>query len=245
MKDFIEELGKKEKHHFILIDPDKQSPLESLRVAEFAEKRGSSVIMVGGSTVKDKATVYRTVKKIKSVVGIPVILFPNRAEAISQNADYIFFMTLMNSLELRLLRGEQLKGAPLVKKWAIKPIPMGYIIVSTSNNPTTVERMVELDRIKETDVEKLVDYALMSEYIGKKCVYLEAGSGAEKPIPNEMISAVKKALTIPVIVGGGIRDASVAVEKLKAGADVIVTGTVGEENLKTLGGIISAIKKIK
>jgi phosphoglycerol geranylgeranyltransferase len=120
---------------------------------------------------------------------------------------------------------------------------MGYIVVSMSKTPTTVEKVASLDRIGETDIEKAVNYALAAKYLNLQCIYLEAGSGAEKPVPNEMIKAVRKEVNIPIIVGGGIRDGKTAREKTDAGADIIVNGSVSEENSARIRGIIEAIKK--
>ncbi|MFH1126184.1 MAG: phosphoglycerol geranylgeranyltransferase, partial [Candidatus Altiarchaeota archaeon] len=159
-----------------------------------------------------------------------------------QSADFVFWMMLMNSNNRRFLVGEQMKAAIPLSKSRIKPIPMGYVVVSTSSKPTAVEKVGEVDKIGVKDFEKAISYALTAQYYGMECVYLEAGSGAEKPIPEEMIKKVKAALDIPVIVGGGIRDAETAKRKVKAGADVIVTGTIAEKNPKIVEEIILAIK---
>ena len=234
---------KKGRMHFSLIDPDKQKAEEAGRMAAFCQQYGSDAIMVGGSTVGHDDVVYNTIKEIKKNSSLPVIIFPNSASVIAGNADYIFFMDLINSLDYKYRRGEQLKGARIVKKYGIKPIATAYVVISTSNEPTTVERKANLDRIGENDIEKLIDYVLYAEYIGFDCVYLEAGSNAEKPVPDEMIKAIKKEISIPIIVGGGIRDGKEARAKIEAGANVIVTGSLIEENIEKLKEIIEEIKE--
>jgi len=236
-------LAKQKKLHFTLIDPENQTPKDAGRRAAACAGYGTDAIMVGGSTVKDGGLVYRTVDAIKKSANVPTILFPNSAHALSENADYVFFMMLVNCLDRRLLLGEQVKGAPLINKWGIKPISMGYIVVSMSKEPTTVEKAAGLDRIGAGDIEKAVSYALTAKYLNMECIYLEAGSGAEKPVPDEMISAVKNAAEIPIIVGGGIRDAKCAKDKTNAGADAIVSGTVSERDCGKIKGIIDAIKR--
>ena len=233
---------KKGKKHFSLIDPDKQEPQEAGRIAAICEKYGSDAIMVGGSTVRGKKIVYETIEEIKRNASLPVIIFPNSAGMIPENADYILFMDLVNSLDYKYRKGEQLKGAKIIKKYGIKPIPTAYIVISTSRSPTTVERKVNLDRITENDIDKLINYALYSEYIGFDVIYLEAGSNAEKPVPDEMIKAVKKEIDIPIMVGGGIKDGETARNKINAGANVIITGSLLEENVEKLKEIIEAIK---
>jgi phosphoglycerol geranylgeranyltransferase len=234
---------KKHKHlHFSLIDPASQTADKAGLMARLCELYGSDAIMVGGSTVRTRQQVHETVAHIKAKSKLPVILFPNSAEAISANSDYIFFMELLNSMDLRFRGGEQVKGAPLIKRFGLKTISMGYLVISTSKTPTTVERAAKLDKIGMQDIEKAIQYALYAEMIGMSCVYFEAGSGAEHPVPNEMIKAVRREVKMPLIVGGGIRTPEVAVEKIKAGADVVVTGTILENDSKTLEKIIKGIR---
>ncbi len=237
----IELLGKK-KMHFSLIDPDKQLPKEAGRIAKICEEYGSDAIMVGGSTVPDRETSYKTIEEIKKNSKLPVIIFPNSADTIAPNADYIFFMDVLNSPDMEYKRQQHMKGAKLVKKWGIKPIPMGYMVISTSKKPTTVETKLKLDVIRENDIEKAVDYAIYAECMGMCCVYLDAGSNPDKPVPDEMIMAVRKEIEIPIIVGGGIRNGIEAKKKIDAGADVIVTGSLIEKNIERLKEIIEAIK---
>ena len=118
---------------------------------------------------------------------------------------------------------------------------MGYMVISTSKKPTTVETKIKLDIIKDEDIEKAVDYAIYAECMGMQCVYLDAGSNPEKPVPDEMIKAVRNAIEIPIIVGGGIKNAEEAKRKIEAGANVIVTGSIIEEDIETLKEIIKAV----
>jgi len=239
----IEELLQKyKKLHFSLIDPDKQTPEEAGKRAELCAKYGTNAIMIGGTTVKDRKIVYDTIKSIKEHVKVPTILFPNSADAVSENADYIFFMKLLNSKEDKYQISEQVRGAPLVKKWKITPIPMGYIVISTSKKPTTIEKNVKLHRIQIDDIKKAVGYSIYAEMTGMKCIYLEAGSDAEQPIPNEMLKAIRSEIKIPIIVGGGIKNARTAKEKVDAGADIIVNGTATEENIRVIEDIIRTIR---
>lgn len=239
----IEELLQKyKKLHFSLIDPDKQTPEEAGKRAELCTKYGTNAIMIGGTTVKDRKIVYNTIKSIKEHVKVPTILFPNSADAVSENADYIFFMKLLNSKEDKYQISEQVRGAPLVKKWKITPIPMGYIVISTSKKPTTIEKNVKLHRIQIDDIKKAVGYSIYAEMTGMSCIYLEAGSDAEQPIPNEMLKAIRSEIKIPIIVGGGIKNARTAKEKVDAGADIIVNGTATEENIRVIEDIIRTIR---
>jgi phosphoglycerol geranylgeranyltransferase len=235
-------IQKYKKLHFSLIDPDSQSPEEAGKTAKVCEEFGTNAILVGGSTVNNRKLMYDTIEAIKHNVKIPIILFPNSAESISENTEYMLFMTLLNSISNKYRFEEQARGAPLVKEWGIQPISTGYVVISTSKIPTTIERNVELDKIRATDIKKAIEYAVYGKLMGVSCVYFDAGSGAEKPISNEMVKAIRDNIDIPIIVGGGIRDGKTAKEKIDAGADIIVNGTVIEDDL---GKIEEIIKKIR
>jgi phosphoglycerol geranylgeranyltransferase len=235
-------LDKGGKLHFTLIDPDKQPPAQAADLAHQAQSYGSDAIMIGGSTAGHNVT-DSAAAAIKAKCTLPTILFPSTAAGLSRHADYIFWMMLMNSTSRRFLVGEQMRAAPYIRKFHIKTIPMGYVVISTSVRQTMVERVGEVDRILPSELEKAVAYALTAEYFGMECVYLEAGSGADKPVPPEMVRAVRGALRIPLIVGGGIREPNAAKAALSAGADVIVTGTIAERDPVKLKAIIEAVKR--
>ena len=234
---------KKKKLHFALLDPDKQPPEAAGEIAETVTTAGSSAIMVGGSTLLSPQQVDDTVRAIKSHTDLPVILFPSGAKFLSRYADAVFFMSLLNSRNLDYVIREHVKGGPFVERIGLEPISMGYVIVEPG---MTAGRIGEADLIKRNDFDTAVGYALATEFLGMRFFYLEAGSGAPTPIPNEMIQAVKQHMSIPLLVGGGIRDPQTAREKTRAGADIIITGTAleKEKNLKkTITAIIEAIQK--
>ena len=151
-------------------------------------------------------------------------------------------MSLLNSNNLGYVIREHVKGAPFVKHSGLEPISMGYVIIEPG---MTAGRIGEAELIKRDDLQTAVGYALAAEYLGMKFFYIEAGSGAPTPVPNEMIEAVKKNTSIPLLVGGGIRDPETAKEKALAGANVIITGTAIEKDIhfkQTLTNIVQAIE---
>ncbi|MBS3778407.1 MAG: geranylgeranylglyceryl/heptaprenylglyceryl phosphate synthase [Candidatus Thermoplasmatota archaeon] len=228
--------------HFSLIDPDKQPPSEAGVLAAHADEAGSAAIMVGGSTLLSQKQVDDTVKAIKENSSLPVILFPSAAKFLSQYADAVFFMSLLNSRNLGYVIREHVKGAPFVKHTGIEPISMGYLIVEPG---MTAGKMGEVDLVKRDDIKTAVGYALSAEYLGMDIFYLEAGSGAPKPVSDEMIAAVKKNISIPLCVGGGIRSVKTVKQKVMAGADIIVTGTALEKEAdvkETIGALIHGLK---
>ena len=240
-KDIIKKT-KQKRLHFSLIDPDKQNPDISGSIAKIAEKAGTSAIMVGGSTLISQKQVDDTVKAIKANTELPVILFPSGAKYLSKYADAVFFMSLLNSRNLDYVIREHVKGAHFIKQSGIEPISMGYVIVEPG---MTAGKIGEVDLVKNEDADTAIKYGLAAQYLGMDFFYLEAGSGSPTPVSDEMIIEVKKNIDIPLIVGGGIRDAEIAKKKVQAGADIIITGTTleKEKNLKNkLTDIIQAIR---
>jgi phosphoglycerol geranylgeranyltransferase len=230
--------------HLTLIDPDEQGCEKAAEIAAMAEKCGSDGIMIGGSGVDQDAT-DQCAKAIKAATKLPLIIFPGNISSITRHADAIFFMTLLNSRSRYWLGLAQAFGAFSVRKFGLEPIPMGYLIIE-SGKKTSVEFYGDANVIPRTKPKIAAAYALAAQYMGMKLVYLEGGSGAQEPVTDEMVATVKKVVSIPVIVGGGIRDGKTAYEKVKAGADIIVTGTVIEKtnDLKQkLDDIVGGIKR--
>ncbi len=196
--------------------------------------------MVGGSTVASSQELDGTVKAIKGSSSLPIILFPNSVSGISRFADAIFFMSLLNSSKTHYIIGAQALGAPLVRRFKLEPIPLGYILVGSS--PTAVSTVSGAKLIPYSNPDVAVSYALAAQYLGMRFIYLEAGSGATMPVDTDMVNRVTDAVDIPVITGGGIRTPEQAQELAKAGASAIVTGTVLEqEGTGQVDKIVAAI----
>lgn len=228
--------------HLTLIDPAKQSPKVAGEIASDAERAGSSGIMVGGSTRAGGELLDRTVVAAKGGSDLPVILFPASEAGISKHADAIFFMSMLNSRDPYFISGAQMLGAHLVRKYKLEALPMAYIVVEPGGEAGRVGKAELIPRDKS---ELAAAYALAAKYLGMRLVYLEAGSGAGMPVPVEMVKAVRKIFDGTLIVGGGIRAPKAASERVRAGADVIVTGTIVEKSadrVARIGGIVRAIR---
>ena len=225
--------------HLALIDPEKSDRALPKTVEEL-EDLGTTAIMVGGSTVASSQELDRAVKTIKNSCSLPVILFPNGLSGITRFADAIFFMSLLNSTKTQYLIGAQVLGAPVVKRFSLEPIPLGYVLVGESN--TAVSSVGQADLIPYSRPDLAASYALAAQYLGMRFVYLEAGSGAGKPVEPTMVEKVVAAVDIPVIVGGGIKTPQQAQRLAKAGASAVVTGTVLEkEGTRQVGKIVAAL----
>ncbi|MEM7815813.1 MAG: geranylgeranylglyceryl/heptaprenylglyceryl phosphate synthase [Candidatus Aenigmatarchaeota archaeon] len=229
--------------HFTLIDPDKQMPEKAGEIAERAKRFGTDAIMVGGSHPTQAIYLDECIKEIKKRVDLPVILFPSDHSGISAYADAVFFMSLLNSKSPQYLIEEQMKGSILVKNYRLEPLPMAYLIVD-SGETTSAAWVGDVRPLPREKPEFAVGYALAAKYFGMRFVYLEAGSGAKYTIPNEMIKMVKESISpeMLLIVGGGIRDGKTAREKVNAGADIIVTGTLAETDEKKFREVIEAVR---
>jgi phosphoglycerol geranylgeranyltransferase len=235
-KSLLERIVSEGSIHITLIDPEKVTPPQASRIALKAKASGTAAIMVGGSTFVSAAHLDDVVKVVRRTVKIPIILFPNNVTGISRYADAIWFMSLLNSVDPYFLMGAQVLGAPLIKKYGLEPIPLGYIIVGEGGTAGIVGKAVAVPYNK---AELAAAHALAGQYLGMRFMYLEAGSGARIPVPQEMIHIVKRYIDVPLIVGGGIRTRRQALAAASAGADIIVTGNVVED-----GGVRRRVSEI-
>jgi len=210
---------------FALIDSENVSPSGSEKIAKSIAKAGADAILVGGSTATDQLGLHAVIEHIKSVVTIPVILFPGNVTGVSPNADAMLFMSLLNSNDPYFIIGAQALGALLVKRYDIETLPTGYIIAGEGGAAGFVGRIHAFPQDKP---ELVALYALAAEYLGMRYVYLEAGSGVGNNISDETVKSVRRLYDGTLIVGGGIRDASTARAKVLAGADVVVVGNLLE-----------------
>jgi phosphoglycerol geranylgeranyltransferase len=230
--------------HITLIDPEKITPPQAAQVAENSKASGTSAMMIGGSTFVSQAHLDGVVKAIRRAVKIPIILFPNNITGISRYADAIWFMSLLNSVDPYFLIGAQILGAPLVKKYGLEPISMGYIIVGEGGTAGIVGKAIPVPYNKS---ELAAAHALAGQYLGMHFIYLEGGSGAKKPVPTEMIRTVNHFIDIPLIVGGGVRNKEQALAAASAGADIIVTGNIIESTgaKQKMAEIIDGVKRTR
>ncbi|MCS6979568.1 MAG: geranylgeranylglyceryl/heptaprenylglyceryl phosphate synthase [Flavobacteriales bacterium] len=211
----------------ILIDPDKTPP----DLASFlyrAEQAGAGYFFVGGSLLTSGET-ETLVRQIKSLSSVPVIIFPGNPAQICKAADALLFLSLISGRNPDLLIGRHVEAAPVLKKIKIEVIPTGYILVDCGNM-TTASYISQTLPLPHDKPELAAITALAGEMLGLRLIYLDGGSGARKTVDLRMVSSVKQAINVPLIVGGGIQDAQSARDILHAGADIVVVGTALEKN---------------
>ncbi|MBC8233298.1 geranylgeranylglyceryl/heptaprenylglyceryl phosphate synthase [bacterium] len=227
--------------YLVLIDPDRRTVAESLEFAQCAEEAGVDALLVGGSLlVSDRMDA--TIQGIKEKTSIPVIIFPGASHHVSRYADAILFLSLVSGRNSEFLIGEHVKAAPRIKYYGLEPIPTGYLLID-GGAQTSVGFMSGTTPIPRDKSGIAWIHALAAEYLGMKLIYLETGSGAKCPVPDEMITSVREQISIPIIVGGGISNPQVAAAKVRAGADFIVTGNILENsgNSKLIVEFVNAI----
>lgn len=221
-------ISKQKKKVALLIDPDKCTE-DSLAIRlKLAEENGISYIFVGGSLL-NYYLMDNCIKQIKKICKIPTIIFPANGMHISPEADAILFMSLISGRNPDLLIGNHVHSAPIIKKFGIEAIPTGYMIME-SGHITTAQYISNSLPLPRNRPEVTVSTAIAGEMLGLKAIYIDAGSGAELPIPIEIIKAVSENITIPLIIGGGLRTFSSVKASFDAGADLIVLGNIAEEN---------------
>ncbi len=241
----LREIGEKGAIHMALIDPENVTAEAASFLARESETNQSSAIMIGGSTFVSSTRLDAVARAIKNAAGIPTILFPNNITGISKYADAIWFMSLLNSSDPYFITGAQVLAAPLIRKYGLEPIPLGYLIVGEGGAAGVIGRACP---IPFGNPELAVAHALAAQYMGMRFVYLEAGSGVNTPVPPVMVEMVSETVGVPLVVGGGIRTGEQAKAVAKAGCDIVVTSTVLEESEESsvgskIEGIIKGIKE--
>ena len=224
---FLEVVTEKGAGYLPLLDPDRLDGKRLVQMAIHLEDAGVDALLIGSSLLLS-ATMDTIIQDIKKEIKIPAVIFPGSLNQVSQYADAILFLSLISGRNPERLIGDQVKAAPAIKEYGIEPIPTGYLLIE-SGNPTSAQFMSNTMPIPRDKPDIAMAHALAAEYLGMKMVYLEAGSGARDPVPDATVRSVRDYVSIPVIVGGGIRRPEVAAQKVKAGASFIVTGNVLEK----------------
>jgi len=221
----------KEKLFALLLDPDKCDSKHLNRLLSIASSCGVSMVFVGGSLVN--ANVDNFISEIKKESNLPVVLFPGNALQFSAKANAILFLSLISGRNPDFLIGNHVIVSGAIKRSGVEVIPTGYILID-GGVQTSVQYMSSTMPIPSTKIDIAVATALAGEQLGLKMIYLEAGSGAKQPVPVEMIKAVKCEISIPLIVGGGLKTQEQVKAAWDAGADMVVVGNALENDTDKL-----------
>lgn len=226
----------------VLIDPDKFNPSDTSFV-ERVSKDGADVFLIGGSLLMS-AKLSETIEIVKNATSKPVYLFPSSPAHVDSSADGILFLSLLSGRNPDLLIGKHVEATPQLALMDIHVMSTGYLLVNCGNQ-TTAHYMSQSLPIPYDKPEIAQTTALAGEYLGMQCIYMDGGSGAQRPISANMISDVRAVITCPLIIGGGIRDAESARQACEAGADMIVIGTAFEEDPDLFQDISIAVHSCK
>ncbi len=225
----------------VLIDPDHiQNLEESVRRCN---ESGVDLIFLGGSLVSS-GTIGESIERIKKNTDIPVLLFPGDELQIDSRADALLLLSLISGRNPELLIGKQVVAAPYIRKSGLETIATGYMLID-GGRITTASYISGTVPIPSDKPEIAMCTALAGEMLGLKLVYMDAGSGAKYAVSAQMIKAVRDAIHIPIVVGGGIRSTSEAVHAWRAGADVVVVGNAIEEDNTLITDLMNALQDLQ
>lgn len=223
----------------VLIDPDKVDNASIDQLVSLSVDAKVDYFFLGGSLVIS-SHLDECIQQIKAACDIPVILFPGSPSQVSKYADALLYLSLISGRNPELLIGQHVISAPFVKKSGLEIMPTGYMVVD-GGAPTTVSYISNATPIPADKNEIAMCTAMAGEMLGMKLIYMDAGSGAKRPITENMIEKVARHIEIPLIIGGGITDPEKAYRNCKAGADVIVIGNAIEKDISLIKEMSAAI----
>ncbi len=231
---------------FMLIDPvDYKSPQDAIRTGVDSAEGGADLVLIGGSIGAQGELLETVTKGIKEKASVPVVLFPGNIATISRYADAVYFMSLLNARNPYWITQVQMLAAPLIKKLSIEPLPVGYIVVEPGG---TVGWVGDVNMVPREKPRIAAALANAGEFLGNRMIITDAGSNPQLqgsgPIPADVISAVRKSITVPYVVGGGIRTTAQLSTAYRAGADIVQIGAVLEEKNGGTKALVSKFSKV-
>jgi phosphoglycerol geranylgeranyltransferase len=232
-----------EKRLAVLIDPDKLRLRRLEQTLDLAVECGVYYFFIGGSLVVNNQ-LDAVLSGIRERCSIPLVLFPGNSFQLSYRADALLFLSLISGRNPELLIGQHVISAPFLKMSPLEIISTGYMLID-GGVQTAVQYMSNTYPIPADKNDIAVCTALAGELLGLKMIYLDAGSGAKKPVPESMIEAVRGAISVPLIVGGGIRTPEKAAASLRAGADLLVVGNAIEQNPGLIREMAAAVEQYR
>ncbi|MCJ7447392.1 MAG: geranylgeranylglyceryl/heptaprenylglyceryl phosphate synthase [Bacteroidales bacterium] len=216
-----------EKSIALLLDPDKARGNYLHDILKVAAECKTDFILTGGSLTF--SNIDELIDAVRDLCSIPVILFPGNLLQLSHKADSILLLSLISGRNPELLIGNHVIAAPYLKNVRDKLISVGYILVSCGTK-TSVEYISQTEAIPFDKPDIVIATALAGEMLGLQMIYLEAGSGANNPVPVNIVRSVRENISVPLAVGGGIRNKREVEEIYNAGANLIILGNGCESN---------------
>jgi putative glycerol-1-phosphate prenyltransferase len=216
----------------VLVDPDKRDRYSAL----LPYLREVDLVLVGGST---GTQIEECVALLRQHTSAPLVLFPGNTAQFTPMADALLFLTLLNSRRAEVLIEPHVQSAITIRQSGIETIPMGYILVD-GDRQSAVERVSGCTPIARQAVTDVVSHAVAGQLLGKQLIYIEAGSGAKTPVSIDIIRAVRQAVDLPLIVGGGVTSEEQMLAAFSAGANIVVIGNHFEQHPEDLPRFLQA-----
>jgi phosphoglycerol geranylgeranyltransferase len=223
----------------VLFDPDKFKQSKTEQALQLAIDAKVDCFFIGGSLVVNNQ-LDAMLEQLRTQCNIPLVLFPGNSFQLSYRADALLFLSLISGRNAELLIGQHVIAAPFLKLSPLEIISTGYMLIDGGVR-TSVQYMSNTQPIPANKNDIAVCTAIAGEMLGLKLIYLEAGSGATNPVPESMVRAVSEAISIPLIVGGGIRTPEQVAANYRAGADLVVVGTALEQD----PGLVAAMAAMR
>ncbi len=230
-----------EKQLALLLDPDKARLRHWERAVTLASELGVHYLFVGGSLVVNDM-LDAVLSSLRQRCAAPIVLFPGNSFQLSYRADALLFLSLISGRNAELLIGQHVIAAPFLRRSPLEIISTGYMLVE-GGVVSSVQYMSNTYPLPANKPDIAACTAMAGEMLGLKTMYLDAGSGAVRPVPPSMVEAVRTAVDVPLLVGGGIRTPEQAAERWHAGADVVVVGTAIEQHPERLCEFMSAVPR--
>ncbi|MCB0569106.1 MAG: geranylgeranylglyceryl/heptaprenylglyceryl phosphate synthase [Phaeodactylibacter sp.] len=224
----------------LLADPDKANEAQLVTLARQSDAAGVDFLFLGGSLLMaDRLALC--LKVLRDACSLPIVLFPGSPMQINHQADALLFLSLISGRNPELLIGQQVVSAPYLHRSPLEVIGTGYMLID-GGQPTTVSYMSHTTPIPHDKPDIALATALAGEMLGLRLAYLDAGSGAQRPVSAEMIRRVSNEISVPLLTGGGIRTPELARQAAHAGADVVVVGNAIERDIGLLREMVAAVR---
>jgi putative glycerol-1-phosphate prenyltransferase len=235
----IKDTGKDSPLFALLIDPEKHHTQSLRHLVGQAERAAVDLILVGGSLLSQRLD--QSIRVIKEHTSTPVVLFPGNLMQVSPYADGILFLSLISGRNPDLLIGNHVLSARMIKNSGLEVIPTGYILIN-GGSTSSVEYISNTKPIPTGKTDIITATALAGELLGHRLIYLESGSGANQPAYSELIGEVKKQVSLPLVVGGGLKTPDDLKNLCQTGADMVVVGNALEQNPDMLTDMTAALR---
>ena len=236
----LKETGKK--GFAVLIDPDDTDAEHVIALANRCNDARVDLVLFGGSLMLS-SHMDKCIQAFKSASNIPVVLFPGSPAQISRHADALLLLSLVSGRNPDLLIGQHVLAAPAIKASGLEVIATAYMLID-GGVPTTVSYMSHSAPIPRNKPDIALSTAWAAELMGQQILYMDAGSGAQFPISENMIKKVSNNVQLPLIIGGGIRDVAGVRKAFEAGAQVVVVGNAIEKNPELIEEMSAVSKSV-